>query len=44
MVLAPADLVEAELMSVGRMAPATAWPDEINATADPRRRSNQRLT
>ncbi len=28
----------------GQIAPATAWPEEINATAAPRRRSNQRLT
>ena len=28
----------------GQIAPATACPEEISATAAPRRRSNQRLT
>jgi hypothetical protein len=30
--------------SGGQTAPATDWPEEISATAAPRRRSNQRLT
>ena len=31
------------VIRVGHSAPATDWPDEISATAEPRRRSNQRL-
>ena len=30
--------------SGGQIAPATAWPEAISATAEPRRRSNHRLT
>jgi hypothetical protein len=29
---------------VGQSVPATYWPEEISATAVPRRRSNQRAT
>ena len=34
----------AQANSDGQMTPATYWPDEISASAVPRRRSNQRLT
>ena len=42
--LAPAVPAIARSKIGGQMAPATYWPLEISASAEPRRRSNQRLT
>ena len=41
---APAIAVDADLQDTGHTAPATYCPDETNATAEPRRRSNHRVT